>query len=76
MNEFSFCESVLAGSKSKWHIRKLTESGKKFGGGIDTPSLCGSVTKGWDLEISITEFNLKTNTCSECLKKYRELSAS
>ena len=73
MCDFSFCESVLAGPKSKWHIRKLTESGKKLGGGIDTESLCGYVTTGWDLEVEIREFHLKTNTCTECLKKYREL---
>jgi hypothetical protein len=68
---FSFCESVHARPRSLWHIRKLTEKGKKLGGGIDTPSLCERVKQGWDLEVDINEFHLENNTCKECLRVYR-----
>jgi len=54
MPEYSFCESVHASSRSPWHIRRLTNVGKRCGGGIDTPSLCGRVkpppdSNGWDI---------------------------
>lgn len=71
MSVFSFCESVYAGPRSPWHIRKLTEVGRKLGGGIDTPSLCERVKQGWDLEVEINEFHLERNTCQDCLKEYR-----
>jgi len=65
---YSFCESVTAGPLSVWHIRKLTSVGRKLGGGVDTPSLCGHVKThfGWDLEVRITEFHLEKNTCPTC----------
>lgn len=69
--KFSFCESVHAGSTSPWHIRKLTDVGRKLGGGIDTASLCGRVDKGWDLEVEITEHHL-THTCAACAEAYRD----
>lgn len=73
MATYSFCESVAAGPRSPWHIRKLTDKGKKLGGGIDTPGLCGHprVTYGWDLDVDINEFHLEKVTCKECLKIYR-----
>ena len=70
--DMSFCESVMAGPKSSWHLRKLTKAGRKLGGGIDTPSLCGRVKQGWDLDVEINEFHLMKNTCQDCLKVYRE----
>ena len=70
---FSFCESVYAGSQSRWHIRRLTNIGRKLGGGIDTQSLCKKVHKGWDLDVEITEHNLSKNTCQDCLAVYRLL---
>lgn len=49
--EFSYCESIHASGSSPWHIRRLTDVGRRLSGGIDTPSLCGHVRppKGWDL---------------------------
>ena len=63
--EYAFCESVHAGPLAPWHIRKLSDTGLKLRGGIDTPSLCGRVrpfgdesgehrgTGGWDLRVRI-----------------------
>ena len=65
--DFAFCESVWAGPRSKWHIRKLTpEVGRKLGGGIDTPSLCGNVKQGWDLEVRLNLFHLRKVACKDC----------
>jgi hypothetical protein len=67
--KLSFCESVAATGRGKWHLRYLTDAGPKYGGGIDTPSLCGHVKDGWDLEVEITQFHLEHNTCEECRKR-------
>lgn len=72
-NECSFCESVHASGYSRWHIRGLTEAGRKLGGGIDTPSLCGRVTKGWDLNVPITPQHAN-HTCSACWDEYAKLA--
>lgn len=72
--KFSFCESVTASSYSNWHIRKLSEIGQKFSGGIDTPSLCETVSLkmgGWDLHVEITEYHLG-HACKKCVKIYRK----
>ena len=74
MPKFSFCESIHAGPKSPWHIRKLTEKGKKLGGGIDTKSLCNVVNLGWDLEVDINPFHLEHTTCKKCLEVYRAMT--
>lgn len=68
--EYSFCESVMATSYSPWHIRQLTKKGRKLGGGIDTPSLCGRVKagRGWDLETPINEFHLTNGCCPKCFE--------
>ena len=66
--DFSFCESVHATGRSWWHIRKLTEAGGKYGGGIDTNSLCGHVKDGWDLRVEINQFQLDKVTCLNCRK--------
>ena len=68
---FSFCESVAATGVGPWHIRKLGPAGHKFGGGIDTESLCGHVKRGWDLDVKITEHHLG-HTCKECVRLYKE----
>jgi len=77
--QFSFCESVVAGPLSRWHIRRLTAQGKKLGGGIDTPSLCARLLPsglegggGWDLDVEITEHHLG-HCCVFCVATYREL---
>lgn len=46
--DYSYCESVTATGTSPWHIRRLTEIGRKLGGGADTPALCGREVS-WDL---------------------------
>jgi hypothetical protein len=66
---YSFCETVTAGSSSKWHIRLLTRFGKKLGGGADTPSLCGRKV-AWDLSVELTPFHLEHNSCKTCLAEY------
>lgn len=38
MAGYSYCEAVTASGISPWHIWPLTDIGRKFGGGIDTPS--------------------------------------
>lgn len=74
-DRYSFCESAVATSFSRWHIRKLTEHGPKYGGGVDTPSLCGHIDPerlgGWDLEVGISDAHLE-HACSKCREKYLE----
>ena len=70
--EYSFCESVHATSISPWCIRKLTDIGRKLGGGVDTESLCGRVekVKGWDLSVELDNHHLNNNACKKCLEIY------
>jgi hypothetical protein len=68
--EFSFCEGIMASSRSKWHIRK-THSRLFLSGGIDSVSLCGRVREGWDLGVKIKEIHL-LHACPDCVKKYKE----
>jgi len=73
MTDYAFCERVNATPWSKWHIRPLTEQGRKMGGGIDTLSLCGVVKQGWDLEMEITPSNVaRDHICAECRRLYLE----
>jgi len=74
---FTLCEPVWASGLGLWHIRKTTEAGPKFGGGVDTPSLCERVPvgQGWDLEVRINEHQLTKNTCKACLDLYRQIQA-
>lgn len=67
LGEFSFCESVTAGSSGNWHIRKLGEAGHKYTGGIDTPSLCNHVRPpyGWDLRVPVDR-KYQGSTCPQC----------
>lgn len=77
---FSFCESITASGQSRWHIRPLTEVGRKLGGGIDTAALCGFPKPrqsppgegegcgGWDLNVDITDL---THCCPTCADAYR-----
>lgn len=68
---YSLCEGVRATSMSPWHLRRLTEKGPKYGGGIDTGSLCGRVKVrwGWDLNVTITPHHLG-HTCPDCVEIY------
>lgn len=65
----SFCESVAAGSGSRWHLRWLDRAGPKPTGGITTDALCGHprAPHGWDVEVALTEHHLQHNTCRGCL---------
>jgi len=84
VSKYSFCEGVHAGPQSPWHIRPLTKTGQKFGGGIDTLTLCGRIAPfgkpatdghlgsgGWDLEVEIDDHHLD-HTCKECARIYRK----
>jgi len=61
---YSFCETAVASPISPWHIRRLTKHGRKLGGGVDTPALCGH-TVAWDLDVPITKHHL-THCCIMC----------
>jgi hypothetical protein len=73
--KYSYCESVHARPLGPWHIRRLTFSDKKTGGGVDTTSLCGLVKPpyGWDLEVEFGTTADK-NVCHKCLSKYNRLA--
>jgi len=73
--KYAFCESVLATPISKWHIRELTDKGLRLTGGIDSPSLCALINKGWDLDVPIDLKNIKRyNTCLKCVNAYKRLT--
>lgn len=65
----SFCESVCASGRGRWHLRWTTHADLKFGGGITEIPLCGykHLIRGWDLEVAITAHHLEHNTCPSCL---------
>jgi hypothetical protein len=80
MAEYSFCESVIG--IGPWHIRTLSDAGRKLSGGIDTPSLCGRVAPtgkhtstgqaglgGWDLSVPLTQHHLG-HCCPRCAELY------
>jgi len=66
---YSFCETVAA---HLWHIRVLSSLGVKYGGGADTPTLCG-LDAAWDLHAKITDKTLNAiGICRFCREKYIE----
>lgn len=68
---YSFCESVHASGSSPWHIRELVKD-QKFGGGIDSVSLCGRVKDGWDLRVQIApEYFARGCVCKDCAAEYK-----
>lgn len=73
---YAFCENVAAGSASPWHIRRLTEKGKKLGGGVDTMALCGHVVH-WDRQFSVSRVACIAlsdgETCHKCSAIYMAL---
>lgn len=72
----SFCESIHASSLSSWHIRTRDEGMPlKFGGGIQTVSLCGRVKTGWDLEVPVTEHHYD-HVCKDCIAALKEGKSS
>ena len=70
-DRYSFCETALAGSASRWHIRRLTAVGRKLGGGADTPSLCGRKV-AWDLDVQLTDYALAEDCCRLCFQQYKQ----
>jgi hypothetical protein len=79
-DKLSFCESVTASGRSPWHLRELTDVGKKLGGGIDTASFCEIVrpTKaglgGWDIDVPVTleecDRLIRVQPCGLCPRCY------
>lgn len=83
LTPYAFCESITAGSQSRWHIRPLTKAGRKTGGGIDTAGLCGrpQVRLGWDIATwDVTEESLAKlgadGVCPACAAAWKEQQAS
>ncbi len=67
----SFCESVQAPPNGRWHIRELSAKGPKYGGGADTPALCGrDLRGGWDLEVPYSEQHFD-QCCAKCVASVR-----
>lgn len=73
--KYSFCESIHATSTSPWHLRILDDQGYRYTGGITTQSLCGLVSKGWDVKATMSEHHLG-HTCKRCVEKYREQTST
>lgn len=67
--KYAFCETVTAGGTTPWHIRPLTSKGYKYGGGADTPALCGREV-AWDLGVEVDAS--RERTCQRCRAKYLE----
>jgi hypothetical protein len=59
--QYAFCEEAPGGL---WHIRRLTDVGRKFGGGTDTAALCGRRVS-WDLSVEIETRYFK-HSCPHC----------
>ena len=54
MSELSYCERSTASAMSPVHIRKVGGEGRKLGGGVPVPALCGSdLHHGWDLPTDV-----------------------
>lgn len=79
MIEFSYCETIAA---YKWHIRQLTDKGRKLGGGADTNALCGAPVK-WDvnhasprvddlIHAAKPSFGFMGRLCSKCEAVFKE----
>lgn len=67
----------MASGNSPWHIRKVDEGGRAFGGGISTSSLCGHVKSrkdggwgGWDVNASITPKG-EEYACRKCWELFQ-----
>lgn len=71
MIKYSFCETLFSVSDTPWHIRRLTDAGRKLGGGTDTRALCGREVS-WDLETQLTQHDLEKNCCPRCCVIYKE----
>lgn len=76
--QYSFCEPVWVGSAAPWCVRRLTAKGRKVGGGVDTPSLCGRVDPanggGWDLSAECRVSLDHPHMCARCKAELRRLT--
>jgi hypothetical protein len=79
--KLSFCETAAAGGL--WHIRRLTDQGKKLGGGADTRTLCGREA-AWDVQFDFSPVRLDElekmvprygRPCPACVEVYRAWAA-
>lgn len=64
---YAFCETIHASSYTPWHIRQLTDAGRKFGGGADTPALCG-LRVSWDIPTPVNP--ILEHACNKCVEAY------
>lgn len=70
--EYSYMEFEWA-TGTTWHIRKLSDKGKFMGGGADTPSLCGTKHRGWDVNHAPPEVAHKPDfVCLGCWTEFLE----
>ena len=69
---YSFCETTTAGPTTPWHIRPLTDQGRKLGGGADTRALCGRAVS-WDLNVPLTTAPITQNHLGHCCQVCREI---
>lgn len=72
MSQYSFCEPVWAHPTSRIHVRNLEGGEPKYGGGINTPTLCGRLMDyGWDIPGDVDETSLDYMlTCVECVDEW------
>jgi hypothetical protein len=63
--QYSFCEEAPGGL---WHIRQLTDVGRKLGGEADTAALCGRRVP-WDLSVEI-ETHYYKHSCPQCVRMF------
>lgn len=70
---YSFCEAVTASGASPWHIRKLTQAGRKLGGGADTLALCGRKVS-WDLSVPVPN-TAPEYMCVRCKEEFERRSS-
>lgn len=84
---YAFCEPTIAAPNAPWCIRPVSGAGRKYGGGIDTASLCGRVKPyehggqgGWDVRDEVTEDVLEDRSharpivCPRCVARLREMA--
>lgn len=76
--ELSFCETVTAGPRTPWHIRRRNhDEPLKPGGGLFVEALCGrDLRGGWDLpNAAVTDeaiARLNVDVCAGCVSKLRQ----
>jgi hypothetical protein len=79
--DLSFCESVDATPTSPVHLREVGPEGRKYGGGVPTPALCGrDLHRGcWDLPTEVTSKSVAAadqdrpgRICASCAAVYDE----